>query len=367
MPIPFLDLTRQHQELEPELQTALVRVLRGGQFILGPEVAAFEAEWARYCAAPAAAGVANGTDALALALVASGAVRKGRGDEVITNPLTAGYTALAILNAGGVPVFADIDPQTYTLAPTSVEQLLTPRTRAIVPVHLYGQLADMDTLCAVAARRDLFVIEDVAQAHGARRGDKRAGSFGTAAAYSFYPTKNLGACGDGGAIIARDAELIARVKSLRQGGHAAALAERIEGRNSRLDELQAALLRVKLQHLDRWNEQRRALARFYDDALGHTSHVQLPIARCAEAHVYHLYVIQHPERDRLRAHLAARGVETLIHYPVLLHKQRLFRRPEQPALPIAETIAPRLLSLPLYPQLRIDEAQAVADAVLTFA
>src|SRR5205085_9282066 len=168
----------------------------------------FEAEWARYCAAPAAAGVASGTDALALALVATGAVRKGRGDEIITNPLTAGYTALAILNAGGVPVFADIDPHTYTLDPASVEKLLTPRTRAIVPVHLYGQLADMDALCAVAARHDLVVIEDVAQAHGARHDGKPAGSFGPAAAFSFYPTKNLGACGDGGAVVARDAGLI---------------------------------------------------------------------------------------------------------------------------------------------------------------
>ena len=367
MPIPFLDLTRQHRELEPELQTALLRMLRGGQFILGPEVAAFEAEWAHYCAMPAAAGVASGTDALALALVASGAVRKGRGDEVITNPLTAGYTALAILNAGGVPVFADIDPQTYTLSPASVEQLITPRTRAIVPVHLYGQLADMGALCAVAARHDLLVIEDVAQAHGARRGGKLAGSFGTAAAYSFYPTKNLGACGDGGAIVARDAELIARVKILRQGGHVAALDERIEGRNSRLDELQATLLRVKLKHLDSWNEQRRALARFYDNALGRVPRLQLPAARDAEAHVYHLYVVQHPERERLRTHLAARGIETVIHYPVLLHQQRLFRRPQQPALPVAEAVAPRLLSLPLYPQLRMDEAQAVADAILAFA
>ncbi|MFL6207241.1 MAG: DegT/DnrJ/EryC1/StrS family aminotransferase [Pyrinomonadaceae bacterium] len=366
MLIPFLDLTRQHQELEPELHTALVRVLRSGQFILGPEVAAFEAEWARYCAVPAAAGVASGTDALALALVASGAVRRGAGDEVITNPLTAGYTALAILNAGGVPVFADIDPQTYTLDPAAVEQSITPRTRAILPVHLYGQLADMDALCAVAAYHDLFVIEDVAQAHGARRGDRRAGSFGTAAAFSFYPTKNLGACGDAGAIVAREAQLIGRVKNLRQGGHDAALDEKLEGRNSRLDELQAALLRVKLNHLAEWNEQRKALARFYHDALGHVPDLQLPTARDAEAHVYHLFVIQHPERERLRTHLAARHIETLIHYPALLHQQRLFRRLGQPALPVAETVAPRLLSLPLYPQLRMDEAQAVADAVRAF-
>jgi dTDP-4-amino-4,6-dideoxygalactose transaminase len=330
-------------------------------------VAAFETEWAAYCNATAAAGVANGTDALALALIASGAVRKGRGDEVITNPLTAGYTALAILNAGGVPVFADIDPQTYTLAPASVEKLLTPRTRALMPVHLYGQLADMDALSAIAARHDLFMIEDVAQAHGAQSGGVRAGSFGIAAAYSFYPTKNLGACGDGGAVVARDAELIERVKRLRQGGHAAALSEKLEGRNSRLDELQAALLRVKLRHLDRWNEQRRALARFYNEALARAPHVQTPTTHKEEAHVYHLYVIQHPERERLRAHLAARGIETLVHYPTLLHQQPLFRRSEQTALPVAERIAPCLLSLPLYPQLQLAEAQSVADAIFDFA
>ena len=367
MPIPFLDLTRQQREIEAELHAVFARVLRRGEFILGAEVAAFEAEWAHYCAAPAAAGVASGTDALALALVASGAVRRGAGDEVITTPLTPGYTALAILNAGAIPVFADIDPQTYTLAPVSVEQLITPRTRAIVPVHLYGQLADMDALGHVAARHHLVLVEDAAQAHGARLDGRPAGAFGAAAAFSFYPTKNLGACGDGGAVVAHDPELIERIKRLRQGGHTAALRDNTEGRNSRLDEVQAALLRVKLRHLDGWNERRRALARFYDAALARVPRLQLPVARVAEAHAYHLYVIQHPARERLRAHLAARGVETLVHYPALLHRQRIFSRPEQPALPVAERLAPRLLSLPLYPQLRPDEAQAVADAVLAFA
>ena len=367
MPIPFLELTRQHRELEPELSAALRCVLGRGRFILGPEVTAFEAEWARYCAVPAAAGVGSGTDALSLALVASGAVREGRGDEVITTPLTAGYTALAILNAGGVPVFADIDPQTYTLDPTSVERMITPRTRAILPVHLYGQVCDMDALCAVAAGCGLFVLEDAAQAHGAIRGGRPAGSFGGAAAFSFYPTKNLGACGDGGAVVARDAELIERVRRLREGGHEAATAEGVEGRNSRLDELQAALLRVKLRHLDGWNDRRRSLARFYDEALANVPSLRLPAASDAAAHVYHLYVVQHPERAALRAYLDARGIETLIHYPLPLHRQRLFRRPEQAALPVAEAVAPRLLSLPLYPQLDIAEAQAVADAVLAFA
>ena len=222
MRIPFLDLTRQHREIEAEAAAALTRVMAGGVFILGREVEAFEEEWARFCGVRGAAGVNSGTDALSLALIASGAVRQGRQDEVITAPLTAAYTALAILNAGGVPVFADIDPQTYTLDPSAVDRVITPRTRAIMPVHLYGQMADMPALCEVAARHGLTVIEDAAQAHGARIEGKRAGALAHAAAFSFYPTKNLGACGDGGAVTSDDLALIQRVKTLRQGGHAPA-------------------------------------------------------------------------------------------------------------------------------------------------
>lgn len=367
MKISFLELTRQHQELEPELSDALQRVIGSGRFILGPEVAAFETEWAQYCGSPAAAGVGNGTDALSLALAASGKLNRGAGDEVITTALSAGYTALAILNAGAVPVFADIDPQTYTLDPASVARMITPRTRAIVAVHLYGQMCDMDALCAVAADRDLFVLEDAAQAHGAHRDGYRVGSLGAAAAYSFYPTKNLGGCGDGGAVVARDAELVERVRQLREGGHEAATAEGVEGRNSRLDELQAALLRLKLRHLDRWNERRRSLARFYNESLVSVPDLRLPVARDSAGHVYHLYVVQHPERESLRAHLTGRGIETLVHYAAPLHRQRLFFRAEQPALPIAEAVAPRLLSLPLYPQLDTAEAEAVVDAILSFS
>jgi dTDP-4-amino-4,6-dideoxygalactose transaminase len=367
MTISFLDLRRQNRELEPELSDAMQRVLSGGRFILGPEVAAFEREWAHYCGVPAAAGVANGTDALALALIASGRVGRGVGDEVITTALTAGYTALAIVNAGAVPVFADIDPQTYTLDPASVARMITPRTRAVVAVHLYGQVCNMAALSAVAADRGLFMLEDAAQAHGARRKGQLVGSFGAAAAFSFYPTKNLGGCGDGGAVIARDEELTERVRRLREGGHDGVMAEGVEGRNSRLDELQAALLRVKLKHLDRWNERRRCLARFYDEALASVPDLRLPVAEDSGGHVYHLYVVQHPERAALRAHLTARGIETLVHYAVPLHRQRLFFRSEQPALPIAEAVTPRLLSLPLYPQLDTAEAQAVVDAILAFA
>ncbi|HYN24019.1 MAG TPA: DegT/DnrJ/EryC1/StrS family aminotransferase [Pyrinomonadaceae bacterium] len=365
MRIPFLDLTRQHREIEAEAAAALTRVMAGGVFILGREVEAFEEEWARFCGVRGAAGVNSGTDALALALIASGAVRQGRQDEVITSPLTAAYTALAILNAGGVPVFADIDPQTYTLDPSAVERVITPRTRAIMPVHLYGQMADMPALCEVAARHGLTVIEDAAQAHGARIEGKRAGALAHAAAFSFYPTKNLGACGDGGAVTSDDLALIQRVKTLRQGGHAPAFRAGVEGRNSRLDEMQAVLLRVKLQRLEKWNERRRSLTRIYDETLRGTR-LQLPSTRAPEAHVYHLYVTQHPQRDRLRSHLAAHGIEALIYYPFLLHQQPLFRRPKQGALPVAEDVAGKILSLPLHPHLTEEETREVADKILLF-
>jgi len=352
------------------LTAALARVLAGGKFILGPEVAAFEAEWGRFCQARGgAAAVGCGTDALALALVASGAVRKGHGDEVITSPLTAAYTALAIMNAGGIPVFADIDPQTYTLDPHALEGAITPRTRAIVPVHLYGGLADMRAICDVAGRHGLIVIEDAAQSHGARYGAGQAESTeGRAAAYSFYPTKNLGACGDGGAVVSNDAALIERVKTLRQGGHPSALQSELEGRNSRLDEMQAAVLRVKLKYLEEWNGRRRKLAGVYSASLAAASRLQLPSATHPDAHVFHLYVIQHPERDRLRAHLASRQIETIIHYPFLLHQQPLFRPERQPqrALPVAEGIAGRILSLPLYPGLTGEEVTTVAQTILEF-
>jgi dTDP-4-amino-4,6-dideoxygalactose transaminase len=368
MPISFLDLRREHEEVGDDVRAAVECVLSSGTYILGREVEAFEREWARFCGVRACAGVANGTDALSLALVASGAVRPGRRDEVITAPLTAGYTALAVLNAGGVPAFADIDPNTYTLDPRGLERALTPRTRAVVPVHLYGQTADMEAVCDFASRRGLVVIEDAAQAHGARLNGPRAGAWGHAAAFSFYPTKNLGAYGDGGAVTSDDARLIERVKELRQGGHPSALGRRVAGMNSRLDELQATALRVKLKRLDAWNRRRRQLAGAYRRLLSRGGkRLVLPSTGArAGSHVFHLYVVRHPERERLRAHLAARGVETLIHYPSPLHLQPLFRRRGQPALPAVERLTDEIFSLPLYPQLRDEELCAVADAILEF-
>lgn len=365
--VPFIDLKRQNREIRTEIETSIGEVLRKGVFILGEEVERFEDEWAEFCAAAAAAGVNNGTDALELALTASGAVRRGKGDEVITSPLTAGYTALAIVNAGGVPVFADIEPNTLTIDPNKLEQAITPRTRAIMPVHLYGRMCGMNAIAETAAKYDLRIIEDAAQAHGAMSDGKRAGGFGTAAAFSFYPTKNLGALGDGGAVVSRDSELIERVKNLRQGGHHAAMQSHQAGLNSRLDEMQAAILRVKLRRLDEWNARRRQTAKIYDEILsGAASLKTFPAAGNPDSHVFHLYVVQTENRERLREHLLSRGIETAIHYPFPLHRQPLFRRVEQPALPVAEAAGDEILSLPLYAQITAEEVREVAETILDF-
>jgi len=355
MRVSFLDLTRQHIEIKNDLSTALNRVIERGTFILGEEVSAFETEFAAYCGTCGAVGVASGTDALSLALIASDAVKKGRGDEVITTPLSAAYTALAILNAGAVPVFADIDPQTYTLNPNSIESLITEKTKAIIPVHLYGQIGDMKAIKEIARRHDLIVIEDAAQAHGAGK------PTGQAAAFSFYPTKNLGACGDGGAIVSDDKDFLERVKLLRQGGHTKAIETEFEGRNSRLDEMQAAILRVKLKMLDKWTARRKTIANMYNESLKDIKGLQPPFFRDEDSHVFHLYVARHPERERIREELLRNGIETMIHYPYLLHQQKLFHRSTQPSLPNAEKIAKEIFSLPLYPQLSDDEIESIIE------
>ena len=364
--IRFLDLQRQYCEIEAGVNEALASVVRGGRFILGEHVTAFETEWAAYCGVPNAAGVASGTDALTLALIATAAVRPGRQDEVITSPLTASYTAVAIIKAGGVPVFADIDSETYTLDANAVSRSITPRTRAVVPVHLYGQMCDMGAICSAAARHGLIVVEDAAQAHGARLGDRSAGAFGAAGAFSFYPTKNLGAYGDAGAVVSIDHNVVKVVQILRQAGTQEALQEDVVGWNSRLDEIQAAILRAKLPYLDQWNQKRRSLAGLYTEELRGIPKLRLPAAISDDAHVWHLYVVQHPDRERLRAHLSARGIETSVHYPFLLHQQRLLRSSAQRTLPIAEKVAPQLLSLPLYPQLKVEEAHEVVKAIRSF-
>ncbi len=364
MKIPFLNLTNHSAGLFNEINEALARVIERGNFILGQEVEAFENEWAKYCEAKGAVGVANGTDAITLALIASNKIEAG--DEVITTPLSAAYTALGIVNAGAKPVFVDIDEQTFNLDPQKIEQAITLRTRAIVPVHLYGQTADMQAVNEIAERRNLIVIEDAAQAHGARFNGKPCGSSSLAATFSFYPTKNLGALGDGGAIISNDEDFLRRVSALRQGGHAEALEMNLIGRNSRLDEIQAAILRVKLKRLDEWNERRRELAEIYFERLKEFPNIKLPYVRNKSEAVFHLFVIRHALRDKLKNFLAEKGIGSVIHYPYLLHEQKNFRAAEQKSLPVAEKIGAEILSLPLSPQMENSQIETVCDALEEF-
>ncbi|NLF38896.1 DegT/DnrJ/EryC1/StrS family aminotransferase [bacterium] len=356
--VPSFDMKRQHEAIRAELDEALRRVVDSGWYILGPEVEAFEREFAAYVGTAHCIGVASGTDALTLAVRAAGV---GAGDEVITVSHTAVATVAAIEMAGATPVLVDIDDRSYTIDAAQVERAITPRTRAIIPVHLYGQAADMDALMAVAKAHGLTVIEDCAQAHGARYKGRMAGTFGALATFSFYPTKNLGALGDGGAVVTNDAGLAERVRLLRQYGWRERYVSAISGMNSRLDEMQAAVLRVKLRHLDEWNAARRRIAAVYTAALENV----VPPAECAgRTHVYHLYVIRSARRDALMASLKSRGIGTAIHYPLPVHLQPAYKAIAPPTgLPVTERIGREILSLPMYPELRGDEVDAVAAAV----
>ncbi|MBI2885882.1 MAG: DegT/DnrJ/EryC1/StrS family aminotransferase [Chloroflexi bacterium] len=363
--IPFLDLKAQYAETAAAVQAAMERVFQRGQFILGPEVAAFEEEFAAYLGVPRAVGVASGTDALHLALRACGV---GPGDEVITVSHTAVATVAAIELAGARPVFVDILPASYTLAPAQVEARITARTRAILPVHLYGQAADLAPLLELAKARGLRVIEDACQAHGAEYRGRKAGAWGDIGCFSFYPTKNLGAYGDGGMAVIGDPELARRLRLLRTYGWAERDRSVLRGVNSRLDELQAAVLRAKLPHLDAWNARRRSLAAHYTALLEGIPNLQLPQELPSGKHVYHLYVVRTPERDGLRRHLADRGIGALAHYPTPVHLQQPYQDLGFPpgSLPESEAAAREVLSLPLYPQLPESAVGAVAAAVRQF-
>lgn len=336
-------------------------------YVLGHEVQAFEEEFAAYLGAAQAVGVGNGTDALALALRAC-AIGGGEEDEVITTAHTAVATVAAIEMAGARPVLVDIEPRTFTLDPQRVVEAITPRTKAIVAVHLYGQPADLDALQEIAATRHLQLIEDCAQAHGATWRGQRVGTFGAAAAFSFYPTKNLGAIGDGGAVVTNSATLAAQVRRLREYGWERRYVSSVPGVNSRLDELQAAILRVKLRSLDAANQKRAALAEFYDQSLARMGLV-LPYRRCESTAVHHLYVVRSSQRDVLQEHLKAQGVGTLVHYPVPVHQQPAYagRVGGPQSLPHTEQAAREVLSLPLYPELTREEARQVVTAVGAFA
>jgi dTDP-4-amino-4,6-dideoxygalactose transaminase len=359
------DLQREYGRIRPEIDQAIERVLRRGWFILGQEVEAFEAEWAAYCGTAHAIGVGNGTDAIHLALRAAGV---GAGDEVVVPALTAAFTALGVVMAGATPVFADIDPVRYSLDAAALAAAITPRTAAVVPVHLYGCPADMEAILQIARRHGLLVVEDAAQAHGARYRDTRAGALGDMAAFSFYPSKNLGAYGDAGAVCTGDANLADRVRALRHGGQRATYRHELLGTNSRLDEIQAAILRAKLPHLDGWNRRRRKLAARYDGGLTGVGDLVRPMMPAESEHVYHQYVVRTSLRDALRDYLDGAGVSASIHYPCAVHLQPAFAYLdyEPGSCPNAEKLAAEVLSLPVFPQLTASEAEQVIRLVRFF-
>lgn len=364
MDVPYIDLTAGYYDLKTELDEAVARVLASGVYVLGENVGGFEREFAAWLGAHEAAAVGSGTDAIYLTLKA---LDIGAGDEVITVSHTAVNTAMAILKAGATPVFVDIDPETYCMDPSLLGAAFTERTRAVMPVHLYGHPVDMDPVMEFAAARGLAVIEDCAQAHGAVYRDRTVGSIGMAGCFSFYPTKNLGACGDGGAVVTSDPELAARIRSLGNCGQGGERYRNIyRGDVSRLDELQAAVLRVKLKYLGGMNERRRTVAEFYAQALAGAD-VTLPAERDWARHVYHLYVVRSKERDRLRAHLEAAGISTMVHYPAPIHRQPAYDGLATGPLPETEKAVGEILSLPLYPEITAAQLKLVKQAFAGFA
>ncbi len=356
MPVEFNDVRLQYRTLQNAIDRAIAEVFDAGVFILGPQVAAFEREFAAYCGAPHGVGVASGTDAIELVLESIGV---GPGDEVIVPALTAAATGVAVLARGATPVFADVSERTFNIDPASVADRRTAKTRAIVAVHLYGTPAPVDELTGLG----LPVVEDAAQAHGSRTAAGRAGTLGTAGAFSFYPTKNLGAYGDGGMVVTADESIADRIRLTRHYGQPDGGASIVAGVNSRLDELQAAILRVKLGMLDTWNARRREIAAFYRAALD-----GLPLVMQEEENGSmgnaHLVVVRTAERDELRRFLSARSIPTLVHYPVPLHRQKTFRSSHP--CPNAEAIASEVVSLPAHPHMKASDAEHVASLIREF-
>lgn len=361
MSVPFLDLRAQYETMREEIDAAIARVVRNSSFILGPEVEAFEEAFADYVGARFCVGVSNGTAAIQLALQACGI---GAGDEVIVPANTFFATAEAVSTAGATPVFVDCEADSYNIAPSKIEAAITKRTRAVIPVHLYGQSADMDEIFRIAEKHNLTVVEDAAQAHGAEYKGRRVGARGRAGCFSFYPGKNLGAYGEGGAIVTSDEDVARRARLLRDHGSPVKYRHEIIGYNLRLEGMQGAILRAKLPHLSRWNDLRRSHAARYKELLeesGLTLPREAPYAR----HVYHLYVVQTEERDALQKHLSDAGVQTGIHYPVPVHLQPAYAslsyKPGD--FPEAERQASRVLSLPMFPELTNAQIERVAEAV----
>lgn len=357
MNIPFLDLGAAYRELQTEIDAAIARSLASGYYIGGPEVEAFESEFAAYCGAAHALGVANGLDALHLALRA---MDVGPGDEVIVPSNTYIATWLAVSQCGATPVPVEPDARTYNIDPSRIEAAITPRTKVILPVHLYGQPADMEPILNIARKHGLCVLEDAAQAHGARYNGKRLGTHGDVVAWSFYPGKNLGAMGDGGAVTTNDSQLADRISVLRNYGSRLKYVNEVKGYNSRLDPLQAAILRVKLAHLDEWNLRRSAIAaRYYLGLTG--AGLTTPFVPDWAEPVWHLYVVQHPKRDALQKKLAQAGIGTLIHYPIPPHMQQAYSSDDRGlgTFPLAERLAHNVLSLPIGPHLDIEQVRLV--------
>ena len=359
--IPYLDLKAQYRSIKDEVDAAVLRVLDSTQFVLGDEVTAFEREFAAYCQAAETVGVNSGTSALHLALLAAGI---GPGDEVITSPFTFVATVAAIRYAGATPVLVDIEPDYFTIDTSKIEAAITVRTRAIIPVHLYGQPADMDPILDIARRHKLSVIEDAAQAHGAEYHGRRCGSIAETACFSFYPGKNLGAYGEGGALTTMRADVAAKCRTLRSWGEEKRYEHRFKGFNYRMDGIQGAVLRVKLRHLVAWTEQRRAVAAWYAQTLDPET-VRLPKERPGCRHVYHVFVVRSDSRDELRETLTSEGVQTGIHYPIPVHLQPAhedlgYRSGD---FPVAETAAREVLSLPIFPEMTREQVDTVAAVV----
>lgn len=365
MTVPFVDLRSQYLSIKTEIDEAISRVLENATFVLGREVEAFEAAFAEYTGASHCVGVNNGTAAIQLALMACGL---GAGDEVIVPANTFFASAEAVSTAGATPVFVDADAVSYNIAVSKIEAAITPRTRAILPVHLYGQAADLDPIFEIAERHNLIVIEDAAQAHGSLYKGRRVGALARAGCFSFYPGKNLGAYGEGGAVVTNDAEVARRLRLLRDHGSERKYHHEIIGYNFRLEGIQGAVLGVKLRHLERWNEMRRANAARYAELLRGCG-LGLPSEMTYARHVYHLYVVQSDDRDALQRSLSEAGVQTGIHYPIPIHLQPAYsslghRRGD---FPEAERQAARILSLPMYPELTEEQIKRVAEAVEKYA
>ncbi|TAU73291.1 DegT/DnrJ/EryC1/StrS family aminotransferase [Rhizobium leguminosarum] len=360
--IPFLDIKAQYQSIKGEIDAAVLGVLASGQYVLGDEVAHFEQEFADYCNVKHAIAVNTGTSALHLALLAAGV---GPGDEVITVPFTFVATVSAICYTGARPVFVDVEPVTLTMDPAEVEAKITPRTKAIVPVHLYGQMADMDAIKAIAERHGIPVIEDACQAHGAQYKGHRAGSIGLSGCFSFYPGKNLGACGEGGMVVTNDDDQAKTMRMLRDWGQEQRYHHLLKGFNYRMDAIQGAILRVKLRHLEAWTEARRTHARRYSSLLAGSTVLTTPVEAADRRHVYHVYAVRSRDRDGLQRLLSAEGIPSGLHYPIPVHLQKAHADLGYQAgdFPVSEAAAREVLSLPIYPEMPVRHVDQVVAAL----